>query len=129
MQETERRLCRLCGSPFVVSKKSRALYCSERCRRSFQNEQRKIERGEEARARLGRGVCPVCGKEFRRKREGHFYCSKSCCNKGEWLGLEPVSSPIADPFDPEFIASLDWWEAAEVYANACLDPLPVGAGE
>lgn len=33
--------------------------------------------------------------------------------------------PMGDPFDPDFIATLDWWEAAELYANACLDPEPV----
>ena len=33
--------------------------------------------------------------------------------------------PMGDPFDADLIASLDWWEAAEVYANACLDPEPV----
>ena len=31
---------------------------------------------------------------------------------------------MGDPFDGDLIASLDWWEAAEVYANACLDPAP-----
>lgn len=34
---------------------------------------------------------------------------------------------MGDPFDEDFIASLDFWGAAEVYANACLDPQPVKA--
>ena len=32
--------------------------------------------------------------------------------------------PMGDPFDSDLIASLDWWEAAEVYGNAYLDPEP-----
>lgn len=42
----------------------------------------------------------------------------------EQLELEQAR-PMGNPFDLDFISSLDWWEAAEVYANACLDPEPV----
>lgn len=31
---------------------------------------------------------------------------------------------MANPFDLDFIATLDWWGAAQVYQNACLDPEP-----
>jgi hypothetical protein len=42
----------------------------------------------------------------------------------EQLELEQAR-PMGNPFDLDFIATLDWWEAAEVYSNACLDPEPV----
>lgn len=33
--------------------------------------------------------------------------------------------PMGDPFDADFIASLDFWEAAEIYSNALLEPHPI----
>lgn len=127
MPDTTHRICRFCGSP-IDTENPRALYCSTRCRRKYQDERRKTEREERALACAGRGVCPVCGREFRRKFEGHFYCSRRCANEGNRRGLKVHNAPMTDPFDPDFIASLDWWDAVELYANTCLDPLPVGVG-
>jgi hypothetical protein len=42
----------------------------------------------------------------------------------EQLEIEQAR-PMGNPFDLDFIAALDWWEAAQVYQNACLDPEPV----
>lgn len=27
-----------------------------------------------------KGICPVCGKEFKKSRKSHIYCSKKCAN-------------------------------------------------
>ena len=56
--------CRRCGREFVTGNKRR-LYCSEECRRHFQDERRIVERKAEAgrksealRKPVGRAVCP-----------------------------------------------------------------------
>lgn len=39
-----RRLCRFCGAPLAEGASLRFRYCSEACRRAFQNEERKKDR-------------------------------------------------------------------------------------
>lgn len=82
--------------------------------------------------------CLYCGEELPEKSR-RLYCSTRCrrdmqnekrreerAEAAELRERERLR-PMADPFSEDFIASLDFWEAAEVYANACLDPEPVRA--
>jgi hypothetical protein len=81
-------------------------------------------------------LCPHCWTpipEASRKT----YCSTKCRRdhqnerrrdeRAEFKEQEERArqTPMADPFNPDFVATLDWWEAAELYANANLDPEPV----
>lgn len=80
--------------------------------------------------------CPYCGTPIpdgSRKK----YCRKECRRKAQnerrqderaefrELQERERARPMGNPYDPDFIARLDWWEAAEVYQNALLDPEPV----
>lgn len=79
--------------------------------------------------------CPYCGTPIPKKSR-KTYCSERCRRdmqnerrREERAELAEIREaerqrPMGNPYDPDFIASLDWWEAAEVYANACLDPEP-----
>lgn len=40
------RLCRYCGIPLPADASARLTYCSEKCRRDYQNERRREERAE-----------------------------------------------------------------------------------
>lgn len=84
------RLCRYCGNPLPKDAPANLKYCSDRCRREYQNERRREERAE-----------------ARALREAE---------SGAWL-------------DPWSRCDLDEWSVEEIYANALLDPLPVGAGD
>lgn len=80
--------------------------------------------------------CPHCYAEIpdgSRKK----YCSTRCRRAAQnerrrderaeaaELREREKQRPMADPFDEDFIASLDFWEAAELYANARIYPEPV----
>jgi hypothetical protein len=80
-------------------------------------------------------ICPHCYAEI---PEGSrkTYCSTRCRRdaqnerrreeRAEAAELREAEKqrPMGNPFDLDFISSLDWWDAAELYANACLDPEP-----
>ena len=81
-------------------------------------------------------ICPHCYAEFP-DGSRKTYCSTRCRRDAqnerrrderaeflEQLEIEKAR-PMANPFDLDFISTLDWWEAAQVYQNACLDPEPV----
>jgi hypothetical protein len=79
--------------------------------------------------------CPHC-YAFIPDGSRKTYCSTECRRaaqnerrreeRAEFLERLEIekATPMADPFDPDFVATLDFWEAAELYANACLDPEP-----
>lgn len=79
--------------------------------------------------------CLYCGEELPEKTR-RLYCSTQCRRdaqnerrreeRAEFREAQEAAKrrPMGNPFDPDFIATLDWWEAAEVYQNACLDPEP-----
>lgn len=79
--------------------------------------------------------CPYCGNPIPEKSR-KTYCSERCRRdmqnerrrdeRAEFLEQLEIEKarPMGNPFDLDFISALDWWEAAEVYANACLDPEP-----
>lgn len=81
-------------------------------------------------------ICPYC---YAHIPDGSrkTYCSTRCRRdaqnerrreeRAEFKEAQEAAKarPMANPFDPDFIATLDFWEAAEIYANACLDPEPV----
>lgn len=118
---TVTRFCRFCGAP-IPEGKTRSMYCCENCRRQYQNVRRKAERREVFEA-FGFGVCPVCGKRFRRRHELHFYCNGLCSRKAYGRGWEAHPIPMEDPWQRH---DLDDWTAAQMFENANLDPLPVG---
>lgn len=84
------RACRNCGALFHAGTAAKKLYCSEACRREYQNKRRKDERKEEKEAR--------------------------CATQGIW----------PDPWQRN---DLDAASLEAIYANALLDPLPIGAHE
>lgn len=79
--------------------------------------------------------CQYCGEELP-EHTRRVYCSTRCRRdaqnerrRDERAELREAreaeqAMPMGNPFDPDFIARLDWWEAAEIYSNACLDPEP-----
>lgn len=80
--------------------------------------------------------CPYCGNPIPEKSR-KTYCSERCRRdmqnerrrdeRAEFLEQLEIEKarPMGNPFDLDFIATLDFWDAAELYANACLDPEPV----
>ncbi len=80
------RVCRNCGAPIPENAPARRVYCSEGCRREYQNERRREDRAADKALREA--------------------------ESGAWL-------------DPWARCDLDEWSAAEIYANALLDPAPV----
>lgn len=80
--------------------------------------------------------CPYCGEELP-EHTRRVYCSTRCRRDAQnerrrderaeaaELREREKQRPMADPFDEDWIASLDFWDAAEVYANSRLDPLPI----
>lgn len=90
------RICAYCGEPFVQGMRTKQ-YCSDRCRREYQNHRRRLERVGEAKQRtIPIRFCPVCGKPKRdmtpEAHEGKA-CSE-CCNairkKRAELGLPEI---------------------------------------
>ena len=81
-------------------------------------------------------ICPHCYAPIPAGSR-KTYCSTKCRRdaqnerrrdeRAEFKEAQEAANarPMANPFDPDFIATLDFWDAAELYANACLDPEPV----
>ena len=54
-----------------------ACFCSYRCMRAGERLAVEWEQAHRRR-KYPRLVCPVCGREFPKREQGQFYCSKSC---------------------------------------------------
>ena len=79
--------------------------------------------------------CLYCGIELPEKTR-RLYCSTKCRRdaqnerrreeRAEFREAQEAAKqkPMGDPYDLDFIATLDWWEAAEVYSNSMLEPHP-----
>lgn len=61
-------VCQHCGKPFQAKRERK--FCSDECRKEHQ---RKSDP-----ERYGTAVCPVCKKEFVKKKENQVFCSKEC---------------------------------------------------
>lgn len=81
-------------------------------------------------------LCPHCWTPIPDKSR-RVYCTTRCRRdaqnerrrdeRAEAKELRELEKqrPMGDPFSEEFISSLDFWEAAELYDNARLYPEPV----
>jgi len=91
------RVCAYCGEPFVQGMRTRQ-YCSDRCRREYQNHRRRLEREVERRKRLVKGIvfCSVCGMPMQidSTAEVHDVACSPCCRaireRRAELGLPPL---------------------------------------
>lgn len=120
--ESGMRLCVHCGTPFH-SEDVRVRYCSERCRRQFQNERRKRERAEEAKRRvLPVQFCIVCGRPFQRIRmdreDGGGELCGPCCQRiaqsRRELCLPPARHKPNIALALAFYPQSDPWESNEL---------------
>lgn len=124
------RPCRRCGNP-VPSVSPRASYCSDYCRRKYQDERRKAERREAKDLGLNARpfyFCPVCGVPYQQKNHAQLFCSPRCRNKAEYARKKGHALPIAQPV----VLAVPYWEpeGEELTANtipeAWPDCLPCG---
>lgn len=129
--------CQNCGKP--LPERTRKLHCTEECRRAYQNRTRAAARRSFLAGR-GRQIlfCPDCGKPFFSKSavdEGQACspCCRSIRRRRKEFGLPPAEhkpnydlglliAPLGR--DPWRAHDLTEDEAAAIWANALLDPMP-----
>ena len=67
----EERVCQYCGKTFSARADGPTKYCSMECSgKAFSKKNRKY------------AICPICGKEFRKRRSESKYCSNKCSAQG-----------------------------------------------
>lgn len=120
-KRTPSRSCSHCGQTFFSIKSVRK-YCSEKCRRNYQNEIRKQERKEERDRSTTTWGCPVCGTEFVSHFGTRKFCSDKCARKACRLRSSGVTIMPCEPCIPRPIP----WEpeGEEITANALSDVWP-----
>ena len=99
------RFCPNCGEPIVQPPRGRKkIFCSERCRREWDNSHPKPENWKRTRT----ATCPICGRSFTASREytrQRRYCSHACANKArrkDWDGTgRSAARPVSDSIDKE----------------------------
>lgn len=95
------RLCRYCGGPLPDGSTRHRLYCSDHCRRKYQDERRKAERDEL--------------KALRHEdKAGDVWLDPwSRCDVDEWTAEEILANALLDPLP----AGLGWEDSGKVEAG------------
>lgn len=104
------RFCRRCGAPLPQGVTLRALYCSERCRRAYQDARRKDERAE--------------ASERKEREAGRVWLQSD-----PWSVFPDVGAEIDEDEARWLLAGIDplppeYWKEAEAIAG----PMPVKKG-
>lgn len=79
----EERLCRYCGNPLPKNAPASLKYCSDHCRREYQNERRREERAE--------------ARALREAAAGAWLDPWSRCDLDEWSVEEIYANALLDP--------------------------------
>ena len=92
------RLCRYCGGPLPDGSTRHRLYCSDHCRRKYQDERRKAERDE------------LKALRHEDKAGAAWLDPWSRCDLDEWTAEEILANALLDPLP----AGLGWDDAGKV---------------
>lgn len=92
------RLCRYCGGPLPDGSTRHRLYCSDHCRRKYQDERRKAERDE------------LKALRHEDKAWDAWLDPWSRCDVDDWTAEEILANALLDPLP----AGLGWDDAGQV---------------
>lgn len=109
------RTCKYCGKSIGNDRASQARYCSDACKRAYDNEASKARSKRRIRERLGVTTCrsPYCVNEFV-PLKGKQYCSKDCL----YLGSQARFGKGAEQSAAIFLGQL---QASRIWFFTCTD--------
>ena len=96
------RLCRYCGNPLPDGSPWRRRYCSDACRRHYQDARRKAERDEVKALRQGK------------KERAAWLDPWSRCDVDDWTAEEILANALLDPLP----AGLGWDDPGKVKVSS-----------